>query len=65
MDMADSMPTMMVGAEAGDPLFGYDTSGNGRIDKAELANAVVLDYEINLTLEKPALAKLVLSYEIG
>ena len=64
MDMADSMPTMMVGAEAGDPLFGYDTSGNGRIDKAELANAV-LDYEINLTLEKPALAKLVLSYEIG
>ena len=64
MDMADSMPTMMVGAEAGDPLFGYDTSGNGRIDKDELANAV-LDYEINLTLEKPALARLILSYEIG
>ena len=64
MDMADSMPTMMVGAEAGDPLFGYDTSGNGRIDKDELAKAV-LDYEINLTLEKPALADLILSYEIG
>ena len=53
-----------VGAEAGDPLFGYDTSGNGRIDKAELANAV-FDYEINGTLEKPALADLVFSYEIG
>ena len=45
--MEYSMPTMMVGAEAGDPLFGYDTSGNGRIDKDELAKAV-LDYEINL-----------------
>ena len=62
--MEYSMPTMMVGAEAGDPLFGYDTSGNGRIDKDELANAV-FDYEINLTLEKPALADLVFSYEIG
>ena len=62
--MEYSMPTMMVGAEAGDPLFGYDTSGNGRIDKAELANAV-FDYEINLTLGKPALADLVFSYEIG
>ena len=62
--MEYSMPTMMVGAEAGDPLFGYDTSGNGRIDKAELANAV-FDYEINGTLEKPALADLVFSYEIG
>ena len=62
--MEYSMPTMMVGAEAGDPLFGYDTSGNGRIDKAELANAV-FDYEINQTLEKPALADLVFSYEIG
>ena len=59
-----SMPTMMVGAEAGDPLFGYDTSGNGRIDKDELAKAV-FDYEINQTLEKPALADLVFSYEIG
>ena len=62
--MEYSMPTMMVGAEAGDPLFGYDTSGNGRIDKAELANAV-FDYEINRTLGKPALADLVFSYEIG
>ena len=62
--MEYSMPTMMVGAEAGDPLFGYDTSGNGRIDKAELAKAV-FDYEINRTLEKPALADLVFSYEIG
>ena len=62
--MEYSMPTMMVGAEAGDPLFGYDTSGNGRIDKDELAKAV-FDYEINLTLEKPALADLVFSYEIG
>ena len=62
--MEYSMPTMMVGAEAGDPLFGYDTSGNGRIDKDELANAV-LDYEVNRTLEKPALADLVFSYEIG
>ena len=62
--MEYSMPTMMVGAEAGDPLFGYDTSGNGRIDKDELAKAV-LDYEVNRTLEKPALADLVFSYEIG
>ena len=62
--MEYSMPTMMVGAEAGDPLFGYDTSGNGRIDKDELAKAV-LDYEINRTLEKPALADLVFSYELG
>ena len=62
--MEYSMPTMMVGAEAGDPLFGYDTSGNGRIDKDELAKAV-FDYEINLTLGKPALADLVFSYEIG
>ena len=59
-----SMPTMMVGADPGDPLFGYDTSGNGRIDKDELAKAV-LDYEVNRTLEKPALADLVFSYEIG
>ena len=62
--MEYSMPTMMVGAEAGDPLFGYDTSGNGRIDKDELAKAV-FDYEVNRTLEKPALADLVFSYEIG
>ena len=62
--MEYSMPTMMVGAEAGDPLFGYDTSGNGRIDKDELAKAV-LDYEVNLTLEKHALADLVFSYELG
>ena len=62
--MEYSMPTMMVGAEAGDPLFGYDTNGNGRIDKDELAKAV-FDYEINRTLEKPALADLVFSYEIG
>ena len=62
--MEYSMPTMMVGAEAGDPLFGYDTSGNGRIDKDELAKAV-LDYEVNRTLEKPALADLVFSYELG
>ena len=55
----------MVGAaDTADPLFGYDTSGNGRIDKDELANAV-FDYEINRTLEKPALADLVFSYEIG
>ena len=52
------------GAEAGDPLFGYDTSGNGRIDKDELAKAV-FDYEIDRTLEKPALADLVFSYELG
>ena len=62
--MEYSMPTMMVGAEAGDPLFGYDTSGNGRIDKDELAKAV-FDYEVNRTLEKPALVDLVFSYEIG
>ena len=62
--MEYSMPTMMVGAEAGDPLFGYDTSGNGRIDKDELANAV-FDYEIDQTLGKPALADLVFSYELG
>ena len=62
--MEYSMPTMMVGAEAGDPLFSYDTSGNGRIDKDELAKAV-FDYEVNRTLEKPALADLVFSYEIG
>ena len=62
--MEYSMPTMMVGAEAGDPLFGYDTSGNGRIDKDELAKAV-FDYEVNRTLEKPSLADLVFSYEIG
>ena len=55
---------MVDAADTADPLFGYDTSGNGRIDKAELANAV-FDYEINRTLEKPALADLVFSYEIG
>ena len=51
-------------ADTADPLFGYDTSGNGRIDKDELANAV-FDYEIIRTLEKHALADLVFSYEIG
>ena len=48
MAMEYSMPTMMVGAEAGDPLLAeYDTSGNGKIDLDEALGAVATYFEIS------------------
>ena len=68
MDMAYSMPTMMVTAvdeqEPEDPVERYDVNNSGRIDKDELADGV-FDYNIEQTLSKDDLADLIFSYEIG
>ena len=42
----------------------YDDDKSGRIDKGELADAI-LDYEINETISKADLAQLILNYETG
>ena len=68
MDMAYSMPTMMVTAvdeqEPEDPVERYDVNNSGRIDKDELADGV-FDYNIEQTLSKDDLADLIFSYEKG
>ena len=46
--MVYSMPTMMVGAEAGDPLLAeYDKSGNGKIDFEDALGAVAIYFTIS------------------
>ena len=54
-DMEHSMPTMMVGAEAGDTLLDrYDENGNDEIDLDEVFKAIddYFDYDDRLTLEE-------------
>ena len=47
-----SMPTMMVGAEAGDTLLDrYDANNNGQIDRPEVLDAI-RDFVFNQTIER-------------
>ena len=47
-----SMPTMMVGAEAGDTLLDrYDANGNRKIDRPEVLDAI-RDFVFNRTIER-------------
>ena len=51
-DMEYSMPTMMVGAEAGDTLLDdYDGNNNGKIDRPEVL-AAIRDFVFNKTIER-------------
>ena len=51
-DMEHSMPTMMVGAEAGDTLLDrYDADNNGQIDRPEVLGAI-RDFVFNQTIER-------------
>ena len=51
-DMEHSMPTMMVGAEAGDTLLDdYDGNNNGKIDRPEVL-AAIRDFVFNKTIER-------------
>ena len=50
--MEYSMPTMMVGAEAGDTLLDrYDANNNGQIDRPEVLDAI-RDFVFNQTIER-------------
>ena len=50
--MVYSMPTMMVGAEAGDTLLDrYDANNNGQIDRPEVLDAI-RDFVFNQTIER-------------
>ena len=50
--MGYSMPTMMVGAEAGDTLLDrYDADNNGQIDRPEVLDAI-RDFVFNQTIER-------------
>ena len=63
MDMAYSMPTMMVIAEAEDTLLGrYDENDNGMIDKPEVIQAIndYLDSVEGIT--RPEVIKLINLY---
>ena len=52
MAMVYSMPTMMVGAEAGDTLLDrYDANNNGQIDRPEVLDAI-RDFVFNQTIER-------------
>ena len=51
-DMEHSMPTMMVGAEAGDTLLDrYDKNNDGQIDRPEVLDAI-RDFVFNQTIER-------------